>query len=125
MGHHGDGYLLAVPKKNHDRYGRTARKAGILWIEHGAPQFVGTVAEDVSPGEPTSFPQAAKLKRAETVVCYRIAHHTRVDRDNVNAKVVADSRISSRSKNKSVPFDGKRMIRGSVKTIVTPEPEKS
>jgi len=31
-----DGYVLPVPRKNLQAYGRIARKAGKIWREHGA-----------------------------------------------------------------------------------------
>jgi uncharacterized protein YbaA (DUF1428 family) len=33
-----------------------AKKAGKVWIEHGALEFVECVADDVKPGKTTSFP---------------------------------------------------------------------
>ena len=60
--------MVPVPKKNLDEYKKLARKFGRLWKEHGALDYVECVAEDVKPGKVTSYPQALKLKRTETVV---------------------------------------------------------
>ena len=38
MGHYVDGFVVPVPKKNLAAYRRMARKAGKVWIEHGALQ---------------------------------------------------------------------------------------
>ena len=35
-----------------------ARKAGKIWMEHGALEYRECIAEDVKPGKRTSFPRA-------------------------------------------------------------------
>ena len=35
-----DGFLLAVPKKNLAKYRAMAKKAGKIWMEHGALSYV-------------------------------------------------------------------------------------
>ena len=62
-----DGYVLPVPKKNVAAYRRMAQKAGKVWREHGALEYIECVADDVKAGKHTSFPQSVKLKPAETV----------------------------------------------------------
>src|SRR5688572_32189515 len=62
-----DGFVLPIPKKNLDVYRRVARKAGKIWMEHGALEYRECVADDVKPGKLTSFPQAVKLKADEVV----------------------------------------------------------
>ena len=42
-----DGYLLPVPKKNIAAYARIARKAGKIWMEHGALEYRECVGEDL------------------------------------------------------------------------------
>ncbi len=44
--------------------------------------------------EVTSFPQAVKLKAGETVVFSWIVYKSRAHRDEVNAKVMTDPRLS-------------------------------
>ena len=47
-----DGYVLPVSKKNLQTYRRMARKAGKIWREHGALQYVDTsFAESRRPAE--------------------------------------------------------------------------
>ena len=36
MGRYVDGFVVPVPKKKVDEYRRLARKAGKVWMEHGA-----------------------------------------------------------------------------------------
>ena len=57
-----DGFVVPVPKKNLAAYRRLARKAGKIWIEHGALQYCECVADDVRPGKLTSFPQRRQAR---------------------------------------------------------------
>jgi uncharacterized protein YbaA (DUF1428 family) len=66
MAHYVDGFVLPVPKKNLQAYGRMSRTAGKVWRDHGALEYIECVADDVKPGKHTSFPQSVKLKRGET-----------------------------------------------------------
>ena len=113
-----DGFVVPVPKENLAAYRTMSRKAGKVWCEHGALQFIESVADDVKPGKWTSFPQSVKLKPDETVVFSWIIFKSRVHRDRVNKKVMADPRLAKMMDSKTLPFDGKRMIYGGFKTIV-------
>ncbi|CAN5632343.1 DUF1428 family protein [soil metagenome] len=113
-----DGFVLPVPRKNLAAYRRMARKAGKVWIEHGALQYVECLADDVQPGKLTSFPQAVKLKPGEVVVFSYIVYKSRAQRDRINKKVMADPRLAEMMDPKALPFDGKRMFWGGFKTIV-------
>ncbi len=113
-----DGFVVPVPKKNVDAYRKLARKAGKIWKEYGALEYVECIADDVQPGKRTSFPQAVKLKPDEVVVFSWIVYQSRAQRDKINAKVMADPRLASMDP-KSMPFDGKRMFWGGFKTLVT------
>lgn len=113
-----DGFVLAVPKKNVAAYRALARKAGKVWMEHGAVAYVEAVEDDVKPGKVTSFPQAVKLKPGEVVVFAWIVYKTRAQRDKVNKLVMNDPRLANMDP-KSMPFDGMRMIFGGFKPIVS------
>jgi uncharacterized protein YbaA (DUF1428 family) len=114
-----DGFIVPVPKKKLGIYRRMARKAGKVWRDHGALEFRETVADDVKVGRWTSFPRSVKLKRGETVVFSYIIYKSRKDRDRVLAKVMKDKRLAKMMNPKAMPFDGKRMIYGGFKTIVS------
>jgi uncharacterized protein YbaA (DUF1428 family) len=113
-----DGFVLPVPKKNVAAYRRMAQKAGKVWREHGALEFIECVADDVKPGKLTSFPQSVKLKSGEMVVFSYIVYKSRAHRDRVNAKVMKDPRLAKMMDPKAMPFDGKRMIWGGFKVLV-------
>jgi uncharacterized protein YbaA (DUF1428 family) len=112
-----DGFVVPVPKKNIEAYRKLARKAGKVWMEHGALAFNECVADDVKKGKWTSFPRSVKLKRGETVMFSWIVYRSRKQRDRVLAKVMKDERLKSDMLSKP-PFDGKRMIYGGFKSIV-------
>ena len=118
MAHYVDGFVLPVPKKNLAAYKRMSLKAGKLWKEFGALEYVECVADDVKPGKWTSFPQSVKAKAGEVVVFSYIVYRSRAQRDKVNAKVMKDPRMAPMMDPKSLPFDGKRMFWGGFKTIV-------
>lgn len=111
-----DGFIVAVPKANIDAYRKLATLAGKIWIEHGALDYREWEADDVKPGKHTSFPQSVKMKEDETVVFAYIVYKSRAHRDKVNAKVMADPRLEMQG---DPPFDGKRMIFGGFKALVT------
>jgi len=113
-----DGYVLPVAKKNLQAYRLMAQKAGKVWRDHGALEYIECVADDVKPGKHTSFPQSVKLKPAETVVFAYIVYKSRAHRDRVNAKVMKDPRLANMMDPKAMPFDGKRMFWGGFKVLV-------
>jgi uncharacterized protein YbaA (DUF1428 family) len=118
MGRYVDGFVLPVPKKNAEAYRSIAKKAGKIWREHGALEYVECIADDVKPGKLTSFPQAVKLKPGETVWFSWIVYKSRKHRDAVNAKVMADPRLANMMDPKKHPFDPKRMFWGGFKAMV-------
>jgi uncharacterized protein YbaA (DUF1428 family) len=113
-----DGFVVPVPKRNMQAYRRMARKAGKVWREHGALDYVEAVADDVKPGKWTSFPRAVKLKPGETVVFSWIVYKSRKDRDRINAKVMKDKRLAAMMDPKKLPFDGRRMFWGGFRVMV-------
>src|SRR5215212_6022408 len=114
-----DGFVLPVPKKHLAAYRRMAQKAGKVWKDHGALEYVECVADDVKPGKWTSFPQSVKLKKDETVVFSYIIYKSRAARDKCMAKVMKDPRLAKMMDPKKMPFDGKRMIFGGFKSAVS------
>jgi uncharacterized protein YbaA (DUF1428 family) len=112
-----DGYVLPVPKDKVEEYRRLAQQAGEVWREHGALEFVECIAEDVKPGEVTSFPQSVKLEPDETVVFSWIVYESREARNRINAAVMQDPRLQHDPK--AMPFDGKRMFWGGFEVLVS------
>lgn len=113
-----DGFVVPVPKKKLQAYRAMARKAGKIWKEYGALEYVECVADDVKRGKHTSFPQSVKLKPGEIVVFSYIVYKSRAQRVSVNKKVMQDPRIKKMCNPKTLPFDGKRMFWGGFKSII-------
>jgi uncharacterized protein YbaA (DUF1428 family) len=107
-----DGFVVPVPKRNIEAYRSMAQKAGEIWKEYGALEYHEYIADDVKPGQYTSFPQSVDLKDDETVVFSWIVYPDRATRDRVNEKVMADPRLKDTMTPEAMPFDGKRMIFG-------------
>jgi uncharacterized protein YbaA (DUF1428 family) len=118
MARYVDGFVVPVPRKRLADYRRMAQKAGRVWREHGALDFVECVADDVKPGKLTSFPQSVKLKPGEVVMFSWITYKSRAHRDRVNKKVMADPRLKDMMDMKAMPFDAKRMIYGGFSVLV-------
>lgn len=113
-----DGFVVPVPEDQVAAYKKLSTKAGKIWKEYGALQYVECVADDVKPGKRTSFPQAVKLKEGEVVVFSWIVFKNRRERDRINKQVMADPRLAAMMDPKALPFDGKRMFWGGFKSIV-------
>ena len=116
--HYVDGFVLPIPRRKLAAYRRMARLAGKIWREHGALQYFECIADDVKPGKITSFPQAVKLKKGETVFFSFVIYKSRTQRDRVNQKVMSDPRLKKYMDPKKMPFDGKRMFWGGFKGFV-------
>jgi uncharacterized protein YbaA (DUF1428 family) len=106
-----DGFVLAVPRANIEAYKEMSKKAGRIWMEHGALSYVENVGDDTPYGELTSFPRAVMAKDDEVVVFSWIVYESRAARDEINAKVIADPRFAHENTEDNI-MDGKRLIWG-------------
>ncbi len=113
-----DGFVLAVPEKNLKAYRSMSQKAGKIWKEHGALQYVEAVGDDLEVKFGVPFTKLAKPKPGETVLFSFIVFKSRAHRDKVNAKVMSDPRLNKMMKAEEMPFDVKRMASGGFQGIV-------
>jgi uncharacterized protein YbaA (DUF1428 family) len=111
-----DGFVLPVAKKRLHTYRRISQKAGKVWKEHGALEYLECVGDDLKVKMGMPFPRMVGLKAGETVVFSWIVYKSRAHRDAVNAKVMKDRRMDMDPK--SMPFDMKRMAYGGFKVLV-------
>jgi uncharacterized protein YbaA (DUF1428 family) len=118
MAHYVDGFVLPVVRSRLDEYRRVARKAGKIWREYGALQYVECIADDVQYGKRTSFPRSVKLKDDEVVVFSWIVYKSRAQRDSIMKKIMTDPRLAAMMDPNNMPFDGKRMFWGGFKPLV-------
>lgn len=114
-----DGYVLPVPKKQLNAYVRMAKKAGKIWREHGAVEYKECVLEDAKAKWCLPFTKGIKTKKDETVIFAYVVYKNRKHRDEVNKKVMKDKRLSEMCKPGDMPFDGKRMLYGGFKPVVS------
>jgi len=63
-----DGFILPVPEKNLEIYRNIARKAGKVWREHGALQYVEAAADDLDVKFGLPYTRVIKAKPGETIV---------------------------------------------------------
>ena len=117
MARYVDGYVLPIPKKHTETYRRIARKAGKIWREHGALDYVECVGEDMKVKGVVSFPKQLACLPGETVVFAWVVYKSRAHRDRVNKKVLADPRIEAMGRS-PFPFDMTRMVMGGFDVIV-------
>lgn len=113
-----DGFLLAIPKKNLKTYRSIAQKAGKIWREHGALQYIEASGEDLAVKFGVPFTRVMKPKQGETVIISFIMYKSRAHRDRVNAKVMADPRLKKMMEKGPMPFDVKRMAYGGFSLLV-------
>lgn len=111
-----DGFVTPIPKKNLAKFRTSAKKAAKLFMKFGALEYVECVGTDVPEGKTTSFPKAVKLKKGEVVVFSWIVFKSKTHRDQVMKKIMNDPLMQDAT---MMPFDGRRMIFGSFKSIVS------
>lgn len=111
-----DGFVIAVPTANKEKYRSYAQSAAPVFKEYGALSVVECWGNDVPEGKVTSFPMAVKCEAHETVVFSWITWPSKAVRDEGMKKVMEDPRFDP--KTNPMPFDGKRMIYGGFEPIV-------
>jgi uncharacterized protein YbaA (DUF1428 family) len=112
-----DGYVIAVPTANQDKYRRVAQAAATVFKENGALSVTECWGDDVPEGKVTSFSMAVQRKEDESVVFSWITWPSRAVRDEGMKRAMADPRLKAGMD--PMPFDGKRMIFGGFQVIVS------
>lgn len=105
-----DGFVLAVPTANKEKFLAHARSGDVVFIEYGALRVVECWGDDVPHGKTTDFFGAVKATPEETVVFSWIEWPDKATRDAGMQKMMEDPRLDP-AKN-PMPFDGARMIYG-------------
>lgn len=116
-----DGFLIAVPTANKQKFIDHAQKGDAVFMELGATRILECWGDDVPDGQTTDFRRAVKATPDETVVFSWIEWPDKPTRDAGMSKMMemmkSDPRISP-EKN-PMPFDGARLIYGGFAPIVT------
>lgn len=115
-----DGFVIAVPTSNKQKFIDHAKLGDSVFIDLGATRVVECWADDVPNGKVTDFRRAVQAKADETVVFSWIEWPDKETRDSGMKKMMSEDFKDERmdpSKN-PMPFDGKRLIYGGFMPIV-------
>jgi uncharacterized protein YbaA (DUF1428 family) len=109
-----DGFVMAVPTANKDKFTAHAESADSVFIDLGATRVVECWGDDVPDGETTDYRKAVKAKDDETVVFSWIEWPDKKTRDAAMAKMMSEDFSDERmdQEKNPMPFDGKRLIFG-------------
>ncbi len=110
-----DGFILAVPKANRDRFIHHASTADPVFTEMGAVGIYENWEDDVADGTTTDFRRAVQATADEAVCFSWIEWPDKATRDAAMAKMMADGGMGDERMDPAknpMPFDGKRMIFG-------------
>lgn len=111
-----DGFVIAVPNDNRERFIAHTRTFDAIFLEYGAARVVECWGDDVPDGKLTDFRRAVQAKQDESVVFSWVEWPDKATRDAGMAKFMQDPRMETAG---DCPFDGKRMILGGFKSVVS------
>lgn len=111
-----DGFVMAVPTANKEKFIDHARRGDSVFLEYGALRVLECWGDDVPSGKLTDFRRAVQAKDDETVVFSWIEWPDKAARDGGMARAMKDPRLSQ--ENNPMPFDGARMIYGGFAPVV-------
>jgi uncharacterized protein YbaA (DUF1428 family) len=119
-----DGFVIAVPTANKQKFIEHAKLGDSVFIDLGATRVLECWGDDVAVGKLTDFRKAVQANDDETVVFSWIEWPNKKTRDTAYATMTewmkhpekADPRMNP-EKN-PMPFDGKRLIYGGFAPVV-------
>jgi uncharacterized protein YbaA (DUF1428 family) len=116
-----DGFVIAVPTANKDKFIQHANAADSLFMELGATRILECWGDDVPEGKTTDFYRAVQATEDETVLFSWIEWPDKATRDAAFAKMDGLMKTDPRMnpEKNPIPFDGKRMIYGGFAPVVT------
>ena len=118
-----DGFVIAVPTANKQKFIEHARHFDTMFIELGATRVIEGWGDDVPDGKVTDFRRAVQATAEETVAFAWVEWPDKATRDAAMAqfhdRMPRDERFNPE---KNPPcFDGKRMIFGGFMPVLTLE----
>ncbi len=115
-----DGFVIAVPTANKEKFVEHARHFDAMFLELGALRVVESWGDDVPDGKLTDFRRAVQATAEETVAFSWIEWPDKATRDagwaRINLLFETDERLGPEGN--PIPFDGKRMIFGGFAPVV-------
>jgi|GEM_PF-112070 len=122
-----DGFVIAVPTANRQKFIDHANTGNSVFMELGALRILECWGDEVPEGKQTDFRRAVQATADETVVFSWIEWPDKATRDAAMARMEevmkTDTRMSP--EHNPMPFDGARMIYGGFTPVVTLEAAKS
>ena len=115
-----DGFVIAVPTANKQKFIDHARKADAVFLEHGALSVRECWENDVKDGKVTDFRRAVQATEDESVVFSWIEWPDRETREAAMKWMMGEGMKDPRmdQEKNPMPFDGKRMIFGGFMPVV-------
>ena len=109
-----DGFVIAVPTADKQKFIDHAAMADPVFIEMGATHIVEAWQDDVKDGKVTDFRRAVQATEDESIVFSWITWPDKATRDAGFAKMMAEDFNDPRMNKDTnpMPFDGARMIYG-------------
>ncbi len=108
-----DGFVIAVPTANKQKFIDHANTFDTMFIEYGATRVVECWGDDVPVGKQTDFRRAVQAKEDETIVFSWVEWPDKATRDAGVEAFMKDPRMDGFE----MPFDGARMIFGGFTSI--------
>src|SRR5690606_24452372 len=118
-----DGFVIAVPTANKQKFIEHARQLDPIFIELGAIRVIEGWGDDVPDGKVTDFRRAVQATAEETVAFSWVEWPDKATRDAAMKKMMDPDNDDPRmdQEKNPMPFDGKRMIYGGFEPVVTLE----
>lgn len=115
-----DGFVIAVPTANKQKFIEHANMADSIFTELGATRVVECWGDDVPEGKVTDFHKSVQATADESIVFSWIEWPDKETRDAAMKKMMSDDFDDERmdSKKNPMPFDGSRLIFGGFRPIV-------
>jgi len=118
-----DGFVIAAPTANKQKFIDHAKLADSLFMELGAVRILECWGDEVPDGKQTDFRRAVQAKQDETVVFSWVEWPDKATRDRAMAQMQERMKTDDRMnpEKNPMPFDGMRMIYGGFEPVVTLE----
>ncbi len=117
-----DGFVLAVPTANRDKYEEMCCRFDSMMIDRGALRVVEAWGDDVPHGKRTDFYRATEATADETIVFSWVEWPDKATRDTAHEWMKTS--FPQDEMPTEMPFEGARMITGGFTTFLSLGAEK-
>ena len=117
-----DGFVFPIMSKHLKEYQAIANQVAAIWKEHGALNYCEYVLDDPTLEGTRSFAEAVNVIEEEVVIFGWVVFPSKEVRDNANAQVPNDSRMTDLVAPLFDParmiFDAQRMVYGGFRPLI-------